>query len=61
MSESINRRQWIQAALALAAAASAGPLPLMADVASTAGPKLKKAVKFGMIKLKDASIERSLP
>jgi len=62
MTEQINRRHWIKGALALAAAATAGPLPLMADTPAAAGasPKLKKAVKFGMINVKGASVDEKL-
>jgi L-ribulose-5-phosphate 3-epimerase len=64
MNDSLNRRNLMRGALALAAAAVAGPLPLVApDVladTAVARPKLRKAVKFGMIGLKGASVQEKL-
>lgn len=59
MLDSPNRRALMKGALAAVAALAAGPVPIFAEApaAGSSGPKLKKAVKFGMIKVKDASIE----
>lgn len=54
MTGSLNRRALLRGAMGLAAVTAVGPLPLLADEAK---PKLKKAVKFGMIGLKGASVE----
>jgi L-ribulose-5-phosphate 3-epimerase len=54
MTGSLNRRALLRGAMGLAAVTAVGPLPLLADDAK---PKLKKAVKFGMIGLKGASVE----
>jgi len=50
-----SRRTFLQASLAAAATAALSPRLFAAD--NTPKPRLKKAVKFGMIKVPDASIE----
>jgi len=54
-----NRREFLQSTLATGAIGllSAGPLSRLASAADDGKPKLKKAVKYGMIKVPGASIE----
>jgi L-ribulose-5-phosphate 3-epimerase len=52
-----NRRRFLQSTLS--AAAACGMMPLTTSAAD-ATPRLKKAVKYGMIKVPDASIEDKL-
>lgn len=57
MSEGTSRRQFISVAGASIACAAAGAQRLAADVAGRSRPKLRKAVKFDMIKV-DGPIEK---
>lgn len=57
MSEGTTRRQFISAAGASVVCAAAGAQSLAADVAGATRPKLRKALKFDMIKI-DGPIEK---
>lgn len=58
MTELLNRRSVLRTALGAAAALTLGPGSSRLDADSpAAGPKLRKAVKFGMIGVKGASVE----